>query len=32
MNGKGITKEEIELNKGKLVAVQSGEENNGVIK
>lgn len=31
MNGKGITKEEIELNKGKLVAVQSGEENNGVL-
>ena len=31
MNGKGITKEEIEFNKGDLVAIQSGEENNGVL-
>lgn len=31
MNGKGITKEEIELNKGNLTAIQSGEENNGVL-
>ena len=31
LNGKGITKEEIEENKGSLIAVQSGEENNGVL-
>ena len=31
MNGKGITREEIEDNPGNLVAVQSGEENNGVL-
>lgn len=31
LNGKGITKEEIEGNPGELVAVQSGEENNGVL-
>lgn len=31
LNGKGITKEEIELNKGDLPAIQSGEENNGVL-
>jgi len=31
MNGKGITKEEIELNNGHLPAIQSGEENNGVL-
>lgn len=30
-NGKGITKEEIECNSGELIAVQSGEENNGCI-
>ena len=30
-NGAGITKEEIECNPGDLVAVQSGEENNGCI-
>lgn len=30
-NGKGITKEEIEENPGDFVAVQSGEENNGVL-
>ena len=30
-NGKGITKEEIEENEGEFIAVQSGEENNGVI-
>lgn len=30
-NGKGITKEEIEENKGKFTVVQSGEENNGVL-
>lgn len=30
-NGKGITKEEIEDNKGTFTVVQSGEENNGVI-
>lgn len=30
-NGKGITKEEIEENIGDFNAVQSGEENNGVI-
>ena len=31
LNGKGITQEEIEENPGNLVAVQSGEENNGII-
>ena len=31
MNGKGITQEEISDNKGDFVAVQSGEENNGVM-
>lgn len=31
LNGKGITKEEIEENSGFLNAVQSGEENNGVL-
>ena len=31
LNGKGITKEEIEENEGSLVAIQSGEENNGVL-
>ena len=30
-NGKGITKEEIELNEGNFTAVQSGEEENGII-
>jgi len=30
-NGKGITQEEIECNEGDFVAVQSGEENNGII-
>lgn len=30
-NGKGITKEEIEENKGNFTVVQSGEENNGVL-
>lgn len=30
-NGKGITKEEIEDNKGNFTVVQSGEENNGVL-
>ena len=30
-NGKGITKEEIEDNKGTFAVVQSGEENNGVL-
>lgn len=30
-NGKGITAEEIEENPGNLCAVQSGEENNGVL-
>lgn len=30
-NGKGITQEEIEFNPGTLIAVQSGEENNGCI-
>lgn len=30
-NGKGITKEEIEDNPGGFIAVQSGEENNGVL-
>ena len=31
LNGKGITKEEIEDNPGSLTVVQSGEENNGVL-
>ncbi len=31
MNGKGITKEEIENNEGNINVVQSGEENNGVL-
>ena len=31
LNGKGITKEEIFDNQGDFIAVQSGEENNGVI-
>ena len=31
IDGVGITKEEIEDNEGKLNAVQSGEENNGVL-
>ncbi len=31
LNGKGITKEEIECNPGEILAVQSGEENNGVL-
>ena len=30
-NGKGITKEEIENNPGDLIAVQSGEDDNGCI-
>jgi hypothetical protein len=30
-NGQGITKEEIEMNPGEFPAVQSGEENNGVL-
>ena len=30
-NGKGITSEEIEMNPGSLKAIQSGEDNNGVI-
>lgn len=30
-NGKGITKEEIDDNKGAFTVVQSGEENNGVL-
>lgn len=30
-NGKGITKEEIECNYGEFIAVQSGEDNNGII-
>ena len=30
-NGKGITTDEIEENPGDFIAVQSGEENNGVI-
>ena len=30
-NGKGITKEEIADNPGDFIAVQSGEENNGVL-
>ena len=31
LNGKGITQEEIAENEGTLAAVQSGEENNGVM-
>ena len=31
LNGKGITEEEIEANPGMLRAVQSGEDNNGVM-
>ena len=31
LNGKGITKEEIAENEGGFVAVQSGEDNNGVM-
>lgn len=31
LNGKGITKEEIECNLGDLPAIQSAEENNGVL-
>ena len=31
LNGKGITQEEIAENKGDFIAVQSGEENNGVM-
>lgn len=31
INGKGITKEEIEDNKGNFIVVQSGESNNGVL-
>lgn len=31
INGKGITKEEIENNEGNINVVQSGEENNGVL-
>lgn len=31
LNGKGITKEEIETNPGDLFAIQSGEENNGIL-
>ncbi|MBQ7179134.1 MAG: N-6 DNA methylase, partial [Victivallales bacterium] len=31
LNGKGITKEEIDDNPGDFIAVQSGEENNGVL-
>ncbi len=31
LNGKGITQEEIELNPGSFAAVQSGEDNNGII-
>ena len=30
-NGKGITQEEIDYNPGNLIAVQSGEENNGCM-
>lgn len=30
-NGKGITSEEIEFNPGNFNAIQSGEENNGII-
>lgn len=31
LNGKGITQEEISDNEGDFIAVQSGEENNGVM-
>lgn len=31
LNGKGITQDEISDNEGELIAVQSGEENNGVM-
>ena len=31
LNGKGITQEEIAENEGDFIAVQSGEDNNGVI-
>ncbi len=31
LNGKGITQDEISENEGSLIAVQSGEENNGII-
>lgn len=31
LNGKGITQEEIADNRGDFIAVQSGEENNGVM-
>ena len=31
LNGKGITQEEISENEGDFIAVQSGEENNGVM-
>ena len=31
LNGKGITKDEIEENEGDFIVVQSGEENNGVL-
>ena len=31
VNGKGITKDEINDNRGMVAAVQSGEENNGVL-
>lgn len=31
MNGKGITKEEIENHEGDTIVVQSGEDNNGVL-
>jgi hypothetical protein len=31
LNGKGITKEEIEENPGEFIAIQSGEENNSII-
>ena len=31
LNGKGITQDEISENEGNLIAVQSGEENNGVM-
>jgi hypothetical protein len=30
-NGKGITQEEIEENSGDFIAIQSGEDNNGII-
>lgn len=31
LNGKGITKEEIENNPGSFPAIQSGEDNNGIL-